>query len=159
MSYTKKTWIFISTAVRTSNLVPFIAVQFILRFCVLYSKEMFGPWRLWDNILFRFLPRCLNKRCQTDHWHIYNDSYSHTANPWSLPSVLRYVFFETALADSQVSDSNVDSFANHMQCLFTANNASKYFTDASLGQLSSVFGVKLKIWQIWSRFETRHGHR
>jgi hypothetical protein len=49
---------------------------------------MFGPWRLWDNILSRFLPRCLTKRCQTDHWPLYNDSYSHTVIPWSLQSVL-----------------------------------------------------------------------
>jgi len=74
--------------VRTSNLVPFIAVQFILGSCVLHSKEMFGPWRLWDDILSRFLPRYSNKRCQTDHWPLYNDSYSHTVIPWSLPSVL-----------------------------------------------------------------------
>lgn len=52
---------------------------------------------------------------------------------------------ETAMADSQVSDSRVASFANHLKCLFTASHANMYFTDATFGQLPSVFGVKLKI--------------
>ena len=76
--------------------------------------------------------------CQTDQWPLYTDSYSYTAILRSLPPVLGSVGLETAPADSQVSDSCGASFANHLQCLFTASHA-------RLAQQSSEFGVELTI--------------
>jgi hypothetical protein len=54
--------------------------------------------------------------------------------------VLGSVSLETALADSQVFDSCVANFANHLKFLSAARHTDMYLTAASLEQQSSVLG-------------------